>query len=179
MDNLEKLVKENIESFNEQEPEPGHFERFSEKLERESDQYSFIPGRSFFLKVAAVIILLMTVAVFVFDFASNRLKSAIESSSAGTSAPGEMDDAMHYYTMQTANRMSEFKVLACCGEQEIKLNALVSEELNNLDVNAVELKQALKENPGNERIEAALIQNQQMKGKVLDNMIALLKQNKK
>jgi hypothetical protein len=179
MDNIENFFKENIESFNDQEPESGHFERFSDKLEIEQVQHLMVPSRSMFLKIAAVIILFMTVAVFVFDFAANKLKSTIETKSAGTALPTEMEDALHYYDRQTSNRMGEFKILACCGEQKVHLNTLISGELNALDVNAVELKKALDENPGNERIQAALIQNQQMKEKIVNNVITLLKQNRK
>jgi hypothetical protein len=55
---------------------------------------------------------------------------------------------------------------------------LVSSELTDLDANIAELKQALQKNPDNERLQAALIQNQQMKNQVLDNMINQMKKTK-
>jgi Skp family chaperone for outer membrane proteins len=178
MDKLEKFITENAEHFNDSEPEVGHFERFKEKLGRETGKSTFRFRRSMMLKVAAVILVLVTATVLVFDFAADRISKTINAQDAAGTMSREMEDAMNYYDGQTLTRLGEFNRLACCGDEQVRLNEIAARELNNLDVNIEELKQALQADPQNERIQAALIRNQQMKGEVLDNMIRQMKKMK-
>jgi hypothetical protein len=178
MDKLDKFISENASLFNDSEPDPGHFERFSEKLDRESGTVDFRIRRSLMLKIAAGILVLITATVLVFDLAVNRIHKSFETAGAGSGITNEIKDAMTYYEGLTKSRMGEFNKLACCGEEQAHLNSLVSTELNGLDANIAELKQALQTNPDNEKLQAALIQNQQAKNQVLDNMISQMKKAK-
>jgi len=178
MEPLEKYFNENRQLFDSQEPDTGHLSRFSDKLDKEFGKQSMILNRSAILKVAAVILLLITATVSVFDFAVNKVKNSIESKSTGTLLTPELEDAIQYYETRTSERLGEFRKLACCGEQQIRLNAMVSGQLNALDANSEELRKNLNENPDNERIQVALIKNQQMKEKVVENMIRQLKGGK-
>ena len=175
MEPIESFFKENRESFDDQEPEDGHFSKFSDKLEYEFGKPSLTFNRTTILKVAAIILFLITASVFVFDYSINKLKSSLESNSAGAILAPEFQDAIQYYNMRTSDRLGEFRKLACCGEQQIRLNAIMSSELNALDANSSELQRSLSEHPDNERVQAALIKNQQMKEQVVENMIAKLK----
>ena len=178
MDKLDKFIRENAGLFNDAEPDPGHLKRFRAKLDQGSGKGTIRIRTNIMLRVAAVILILITATVFVFDFATKRLGTAIEPNNRGTVLTNEIRDAMKYYDGQTKTRLIEFNKLACCGEEKVHLNSLVSGELNTLDASISELKQALKANPDNERIQDALIQNQQMKGQVLDNMINQMKKTK-
>jgi hypothetical protein len=178
MDKLDKFISENAGLFNDSEPDPGHFNRFSEKLDQETGIEPFRIKRNLMLKIAAVIIVLITATVLVFDLGMNRFSKSIMVNNTGTGLNNEMQNAMFYYDGLTTNRLGEFNKLACCGEEQIHLNSMVSSELNDLDGNIAELKQALLKNPDNERLQAALIQNQQMKGQVIDNMINQMKKTK-
>jgi hypothetical protein len=178
MDKLDKFISENRELFNESEPDHGHFKRFSEKLDHESGTRTFRIKRALMLKIAAGILVFITATVLVFDLGVKHLRNSFETYNAGTGLTDETENAMNYYDGLTKNRLGEFNKLACCGEEKVHLNSLVSSELNNLDANIAELKQVLRNNPDNERIQAALIQNQQMKNQVLDNMINQMKKKK-
>jgi hypothetical protein len=178
MDKLDKFITGNAELFDDSEPDQGHFERFSEKLEQESGLVMVRSGRNLMLKIAAVIIVLITATVLLFDLGVKRFSKSIETYNAQTGLSDEMQNAMSYYDGLTLNRLGEFKKLACCGKEKTQLNSLVSAELNALDANIAELKLALAGNPDNERVQAALIQNQQMKNHVLDNMISQMKKTK-
>jgi hypothetical protein len=178
MDKLDKFINENASLFDDSEPDDGHFKRFSDKLDQESGVDSNLFKRNLMLKIAAVIIVLITATVLVFDLGMKRFSKSIEMSNAGTGLNTEMQNAMLYYDGLTTNRLGEFNKLACCGEEQIHLNSMVSSELNSLDANISELKKALEQNPDNERVQAALIQNQQMKNQVLDNMISQMKKTK-
>jgi hypothetical protein len=178
MDKLDKFIIENAGFFNDSEPEHGHFKRFGEKLDQDSGVDKFRINRSLMLKIAAAILILITATVLVFDLGLKRISKSFEKYNAGTVLTSEMQDAMSYYDGLTKNRLGEFNKLACCGEEQVHLNSLVSSELTDLDANIAELKQALQKNPDNERLQAALIQNQQMKNQVLDNMINQMKKTK-
>jgi hypothetical protein len=178
MDKLEKFIIENANLFNDSEPEPGHLKRFGDKLDRESGMANFRIRNNVMLKVAAAILILITSTVFVFDFLTNRISNAVEIRSSATGLTDEIQNAMKYYDGQTKTRLGEFNKLACCGEEKNRLNSMAASELNTLDANIAELQQALKIDPDNERIQAALIQNQQMKGEVLENMINQMKRTK-
>jgi hypothetical protein len=179
MDKLEKFISENRGLFNDSEPDEGHFSRFSEKLDRESGAGSFRINSSLALKIAAGILILITATVLVFDLGVKRFGETLGMYSAKGGLNNEIQDAMIYYDGQTKSRLGEFNNLACCGEEKVQLNSMASSELDNLDANITELKQALRQDPDNERVQAALIQNQQMKNQVLDNMINQLKKTKK
>jgi hypothetical protein len=178
MDKLDKFISENAGLFNDAEPDHGHFKRFSEKLDQETGFEPFRIKRNLMLKIAAVIIILITATVLVFDLGMKRFSNSVMVNNAGTGLNNELQNAMLYYDGLTTSRLGEFNKLACCGEEQIHLNSMVSSGLNDLDGNIAELKQALLENPDNERLQAALIQNQQMKGQVIDNMISQMKKTK-
>ena len=178
MDKLDKFISENAGFFNDSEPDHGHFKRFSAKLDQETGIEPFRIKRNLMLKIAAVIIVLITATVLVFDLGMNRFSKSIMANNVGTGLNNEIRNAMFYYDGLTTSRLGEFNKLACCGEEKVNLNAIVSSGLNDLDGNIAELKQALLENPDNERLQAALIQNQQMKSQVLDNMINQRKKTK-
>jgi len=179
MDKLDKFIMENAGAFNDSEPDQGHFERFTKKIDQESGDNPFRINRNLMLKIAAVILVLITATVLVFDMGLKRFSKSIEMVNAGTVLNNEMQNAMTYYDGLTKGRLGEFNRLACCGEEQVHLNSMVSSKLNDLDANIAELKQALIVNPGTEKIQAALIQNQQMKGQVLDNMISQMKKTRK
>ena len=178
MDKLDKFISENARLFDDSEPDHGHFKRFSEKLDLESGVETSRFKRNQLLRIAAVILIFITASVLVFDLGVNRLRKSIEMNNVSSGLNNEMQNAMLYYDGLTTNRLGEFNKLACCGEEQIHLNSMVSSELNDLDANIAELKKALSENPDNERVQAALIQNQQMKNQVLDNMISQMKKTK-
>ena len=178
MDKLEKFISENAGLFRDSEPEPGHLERFGKKLDRESGRTAFRFSNNMMLKAAAVILIFITSTIFVFDLATNRISSAFRIKSSFPGLTNEMKDAMQYYDEHTQTRLGEFSKLACCGEEKTRLDAVAAGELNSLDANIEEIQQALQADPHNERLQAALIQNQQMKGEVLDNMISQMKKVK-
>ena len=101
MDKLDKFIRENSVLFNDAEPDPGHLKRFRAKLDKDSGKGTFRIRNNIILRVAAVILILITASVFVFDFATKRLGPAIESNNKGTGLTNEIRDAMEYYDGQT------------------------------------------------------------------------------
>lgn len=169
MDRLEKFINENREFFDSEEPETGHFNRFEQKIEQKIPQEKRGPfTRSLVLKIAATIILIFTVSLFLFDF--NVFRSDRENLTR-SEFTGEIREAINYYGITAEDQMGEFNKLACCGQDTKKLQHIAVTELNALDESTRELELIHRKNPGDERIRSAVIRNQQMKETILKNMI--------
>ena len=175
MDSIEKLIKSKRDLFDDAEPASGHFERFAFKMEREPVKKGFHINRPLILKMAAVCLLFITATLLIMDFRSQHQGFLKGNVSNNSTFSAELDDAMRYYDGRTSLRMGEFKKLACCGEEQSRLRNMIELEMNALDASTIELRRSLQENPDNERVQAALIKNQQMKEQILDNVIERMK----
>jgi hypothetical protein len=174
MDKLEKFISENRESFDDAEPLAGHFSRFEEKLYRQKAQ-SGIFDKNFLLKIAAGLLILLTVSVYIFDFAANRISKNLSGERRSALVQAEMQDAINYYDNAASTKLGQINKLACCGQDIRNIYSMASDEMKTLNANSTELQRTLSENPGNERIQAAIIQNQQMKEKVMDELVNQMK----
>ena len=168
MDRLEKLINENREFFDSQEPEIGHFARFEQKLEQNISPEKKSLSRGMVLRIAATIVLLLTVSIFLFDFSHIRLDKENMTPSGFT---GELQEAINYYGISAEDQLGQFNKLACCGQDSKKLQSIAATELDALDESTRELEQVLRKNPDDDRVHSAVIRNQQMKETILKNMI--------
>lgn len=179
MDKLEKYVKEHRDLFEDSEPPAGHFDRFEGKLDSQLDNKGFALNRVFLLKIAAGLLILLTVTVFLFDIAVRRISKFAQDNISGKELPAELQEAVNYYDDAATIHLGKIQKLACCGQDTRNLYSMASGELDALDANATELKKTLKENPDDERVQSALIRNQKMKETVMNNMISKMKSAKK
>ena len=175
MDKLEKFISENRGSFDDAEPLSGHFSRFEEKLDQQQSHGGVAIDRNFLLKIAAGLLILLTVSVYIFDFAANRISKNLSGENRSAIVPAEMQDAINYYDDAASAKLGQINKLACCGQDTRKVHSMASDELKSLDANSAELQKTLSENPGNERVQAAIIQNHQMKEKVMNQVVDKLK----
>lgn len=175
MDKLEKFITKNRESFDDAEPLTGHFSRFEEKLDQQQSHSGFAIDKNFLLKIAAGLLILLTVSVYIFDFAANRLSKNLSGESRSAIISTEMQDAINYYDDAASTKLGQIDKLACCGQDTRKVHSMANNEMNSLNANSAELQKALSENPGNERIQAAIIQNHQMKEKVMNQVVNQMK----
>lgn len=175
MDKLEKFITENRESFDDAEPLAGHFSRFEEKLDQQNAHSGIAINKNLLLKIAAIVLILLTVSVYIFDFAANRISGNLSRENRSALVPAEMQDVINYYDDAASAKMGQINKLACCGQDTRKIYSMASDEMNTLNANSAELQKTLSENPGNERIQAAIIQNQQMKEKVMTQLVEQMK----
>jgi hypothetical protein len=171
MDKLEKFFNENREAFMDEEPSDGHFSRFEEKLLQDGTGREFSGSRFLFLKIAAGLLVLLTVSVFIFDFGAERIFHSAANRQAVSNVPADIRDAVNYYDQAASEGIGTIRKLACCGQDSKNLVDMASSEIKSLDENTAELTKTLREHPGDERIQAALIRNQQMKATVVDHMV--------
>src|ERR1035438_222498 len=135
MEDLEKYVNENLDQFNDTEPDPGHFEKFRQKLELQSGK-NLIPARhGMMLKIAAAILILLTVSMFIFDHSLHGLKSMLRSQTASVVFPADVNDAMQYYSQQASRGMNQINQLAGSGQQGRQLTDMALNDIRSLDAN--------------------------------------------
>jgi hypothetical protein len=170
MDKLEKFIESKRDIFDDHEPSPGHFDRFREKLGMQPETEPREKSRFYFIRVAAVIIVLLTVSVFLFDFAIRWIPGFGGNTASAGELPPDLQEAVSYYNETANTHLGRIQKLACCGQDSHKLYSIASGELTALDANTRELTQTLKEHP-DDRVKAALIRNQQMKETIMKNMI--------
>ena len=171
MDQLEKFIRDHREAFDEEEPRAGHFDRFSERLGEERRGMTKISRIRPWMKVAATAIILVTAGLAGYDLLSGTALTAAGDGTSSAYLSEETREALSYYAGITAERMNEIDRLAGACPQGSGLGTEARRESAAFDANQEELTLALKENPGNEQVEAAMIRNQKLKEKALNNLI--------
>ena len=171
MNNLDKLIQENRDQFDGIEPLDGHFERFRESLGILGQPA--VTGRSGFsmLKVAAVILVIITGSILVFDLATHSLRERFSSSKEGVEMTAEMTEAVQYYDARALAQLNVVRKLANDPVQADLINENAIKEMQSLDESTRELRKSLTENPNCERLQAAIIQNQQMKEGIMNTIV--------
>lgn len=178
MSNLEKFIREHQSEFDDAEPSTGHFERFTARMDVQPVTRSLGRNHSQMLKVAALIVILITGSVFVFDFATRELRERFASKQQGQELPLEIREAFQYYDNQTTTQLATLHKLVANRNDAGTLGVSTLKEIQSLDAVTDELKKSLAGNPGNEHILDAIIQNQQMKESMLNTIITQLSQSK-
>lgn len=169
MEKLEQYIRDNREFFDDEEPASGHISRFEERLAQEMKVVPITRHRRW-MRVAVTVVVLVTAGTIGFDMLSkNVFKSSDEYASVTFSS--DTREALDYYSKLTDERMTEINKIATTCPQGNQLKSQAEKESATFDANSRELTDALKENPGNQRVEAALIRNQQMKEAALNNLI--------
>ncbi|MEI7724162.1 MAG: hypothetical protein WCK09_03610 [Bacteroidota bacterium] len=179
MPNLQKFIRDHQSEFDDAEPSAGHFDRFAARLDALPVTRPVARTRSQMLKIAALILVLISVSVMVFDLATREIRDRFAMAKQGSELPLEIREAVQYYDNQSGKQMATLQSLTANHADAVALNASALKEIRSLDATTNELKKSLTENPGNERILDAIIQNQQMKETMLNNIITQLSPSKK
>jgi len=171
MNNLEKLVQENREEFDAVEPLNGHLERFQERLGIKDQPEIRIPSRFSLLKVAAIILIIITGSIMVFDLTTRSIRERFSFGDANTELPAELSEAIQYYDAKVSAQMKEVRKLASNPVEAGIINEAAIKEMQTLDENTRDLQKSFAENPNSERLQAAIIQNQQMKEGIMNKIV--------
>ena len=178
MKDLEKFIVDHRDEIDSTEPYPGHFQRFERRLASHPVASGSAFRPSLMLKIAAIILLMITVSVLVFDMASREISHRFASREQRAELPIEIRQAVQYYSNQTDTQLSTLNKLAAAQHEPGGISETAVREIRDLDAATAELKKLLDGNPGNERILDAIIQNQQMKESVLNTIISRVSQQK-
>jgi hypothetical protein len=161
MDELEKIIAGNRDQFDTAEPNFGHFERFQNKLAANNKTTS-VSGFSFFMKVAAVAILVILSGLYIGEHAYEKIVSI-------THKPTEINQAQQHYMMLVNQQLTTIEQMDHLLSADQK--AMLIDEFSKMDALYQKLQSDLKAMPNDPRIVQAMITHYQMKIEILNRII--------
>jgi hypothetical protein len=163
MKTLDDYIRKNPELFDTDEPEAGHIERFHSRLQRESRRHTV----SILFKIAAVILLAFVIGYTVMQ-EHRQLSRGLNKVFAGAES-SELKEAEQFYMVQLDLYYTKLEKLPFRNDGEQKRQIL--NELSFMDKEVRNMKRDLRQNPGDERIENAIINYYQVKLELMDMVI--------
>jgi hypothetical protein len=168
---LENFVKQNQNLFNLEEPNEGHFERFKAKLEEQPVRKNLFIGRA--MRYAAVIVLLISgVLIYTQTGLFNGNSGALAESSE-IEINEEFSEISNFYDSQIDIKLEEIDQIQC--KQGTDQRSAIGNDLEELNASYAELKNEYTNDPENQMIQNALINNYQMRLSILDMVVDKLK----
>lgn len=158
---FEDFIRQHRNEFEVPGPSPRVWEALEKQLPRQESGKVIPFLRRHWLKVAAVALLIINAAVF---YQYQQLKTQ---QGLATIAP-EIEEANLYYTSQITSRLDAIRAYP---EAEAGLDSITRQELQLRNDTYKMLERELKNNPGNERIRAAMIRYYQLKLDLLDKIL--------
>lgn len=178
MQGIEEKIKRNIASFNEEEPGKDHLKNFSDKLDNfhSGDEDTFLEKYGFILKIAAGVLLFVTVGILYYSNTFDKLRDEISDQIVAAELPVELIEVMEYYNVITDRKVQQIDELAVSADEATRIKQMALLELKNLADHRSELEEEYAKYPDNERILNALLLNQQKRTAILDKIINTLSQ---
>ncbi|MDX9880460.1 MAG: hypothetical protein RBS73_00245 [Prolixibacteraceae bacterium] len=171
--NIENIIIENREFFNQAEPVEGHFERFQAKLDREPGRKGRINFRMVWQAAAAVAFLLLAINQALLLFAPKE-----QGQMTLASVSPEYGEIETYYVSAINASLNNWDALQKEGALTAEEKTLLEEELKEFDTTFKSLQEELNANPNDERVINAMIEFYQSKLNVITIIIENLKEVK-
>lgn len=170
MKNIDEIIRNNRDLFEDREPSEGHFERFSVKLEIRrqirANRRSIVP----YLLRAAVVTLLVTLSsLWTWD---HFIRTGNSRMTLGEVSP-QYKEVENYYIHQVSLMEGEILNTELSSNPEQK--EMLVNEMKSMDSVYVSLQKELKANPNDERIINAMIEHYQTKLEVMTYIVSQLK----
>ena len=166
MEKLEIIIKNNLQSFNDEEPFEGHIERFANKLNSHLEsKKSFRRKVIYRIAAAAIITLLIGISGRMIYMQNMKYKPVYLLSNISE----ELKETEYYYNEQIEKKFDIIKNTDFAGSSFHKY--LILKELNRSEEEFKFIRDDLKENPHDERIVNAVIMQYQTKLEVMDKII--------
>lgn len=171
MKNIEELIRNNKDFFEEAEPSEGHLDRFNRKLEMRFStgtiKRSIVP---YLLKAAVVTLLVTLSSLWTWD---HFIRSDRDRMTLGEVSP-QYREVENYYVHQVNNMESELRNIDLKNNPDQK--QMLLEEMKSMDSISVQLQKELYANPNDERIINAMIEHYQTKLEVMTYIVNQLKE---
>ncbi|AHW62386.1 hypothetical protein SAMN05444285_1478 [Draconibacterium orientale] len=179
-DDIEKLILDNIETLNDNEPMEGHFARFEAKLNAQHKKKRTI-NLNIILKVAAavVFVFLATNQAFIYFSPDNQriFNSKTESASLTlASVSPEYQEVEYYYTSSINTGMEQWNKWIEEGLISEDEQTMMNNELAEFETLYQNLQKDLAANPNDERVINAMLEYYQAKLSVIYIIITKLEE---
>jgi hypothetical protein len=167
MKTIDDFIHQNSGMFDNEEPGPGHEDRFKNRLNKLHEQHK--PGLKVMLfRIAAILILGIVISFFAvkeFRLIDNQMNNI-----ALDKPNQELNEAERFYTTQLNIYYTRIEQLGFNNDKAEKKKVL--QELSAMDEQVQAMKSDLKQNPDDERVMSAIINFYQVKIEMMDVIIA-------
>lgn len=181
-DFIEKLIGDNLDEINDNEPLEGHFERFEEKLNRNHKRKTI--SLSLVLKVAAAVVFVLLATNQAFIYFSSDKKSTLNTDgntnrevTLATVAP-EYQEVEFYYKNAVNVGLNQWEGMIDQGLISEDDQLLMNKELNDFEDIYTTLQKDLEANPNDERVINAMLEYYQTKLSVISVIVSKLEEVK-
>lgn len=171
-DDIEKLILDNLDGLNNQEPKEGHFERFEEKLNQRRKGRKTL--RIAWRVVAAAVFLLLAVNQALIYLAPAQEDEAVTLGSISR----EYEEVEFYYTSSIEEGLTRWEQFEKAGLLTEEDKRMMDNELKEFENVLKGLQHELKANPNDERVINAMLMYYQNKLNVINLIINKLQEVK-
>jgi hypothetical protein len=168
MDRLEEYIKKNRNSLDIREPSPEVWERIGKDLKSGKK-----PLKTW-LSVAASVIVITGISLFFYQLGRNSVGRDMASYDGDMPARQQLKEAEAFYTSQINALYLEAQPMLISNPD---LQAELNSDIAQIDSIYADLKKDLKDNIANQEVVEALIRNYTIKIKILEDMLAILREN--
>jgi hypothetical protein len=169
MESLEKYIRSNIDSFDGKEPMEGHFDRFRQKMENRK------PTRKvnlFLVAAAAAVAGIILTGTLGLLFNNSSIKNFNAPELTLSIISPELKEVEDYYQSQIKTRYDQINALYKNSSPDLKSE--VNKAISDMDLGYYLLKKDLTQNPKQERVISAMIQQYQVRVDMLDQILKTL-----
>lgn len=170
---IEKLIKENRDFFDDANPMEGHFERFEARLDHEFKVKRKLNARIIW-QIAASVAIIVLVVNQVWMYTSPK---ETEIQTLGTVSP-EYKEAEFYYTNAINNGLTQWNELKSDGTLAPDQDKMLNQEMAEFDKTYQSLQNELNANPNDERVINAMIELYQTKLNLISMLLDKMKEVK-
>jgi len=163
---IENLVNEHRDRFDEANPSSQHRSLFEAKLKEKFKKTGMFSFHKLSNLAASIGILILCSCVTFFIYSNLKSKTSNPINVSQTTA--ELKETEKYYTKQINHGLKQIETLKLSDPKQKK--AIMS-DLNSMDRNYEQLKRDQKENPNDERLAHAIIEHYQVKLEAIDQII--------
>lgn len=179
-DNIEKLILDNIDALNDNEPMEGHFERFEAKLNKQHKTSHTIKLNMVWKVAAAIVfIFLATNQAFIYFSPNNQgifsTQTKVSSITLASISP-EYQEVEFYYTNSINNNIEQWNKWVEQGFISEEEQNMMNDELAEFETLYKNLQIDLAANPNDERVISAMLEYYQAKLSVINIIINKLEE---
>ena len=186
-DYIEKIILDNLDELNDNEPQEGHFERFEQKLKRQNKKK--IISLNLVLKVAAVVVFALLAAnqAFIYFSSENQTsiftalnKSEKEKTKEVTlaSVSPEYEEVEFYYSNAINVGLNQWDKMVEAGMISEDEQKMMDNELSEFENVFDKLQNDLQTSPNDERVINAMLEYYQTKLSVINMIVNKLEEVK-
>ncbi len=170
---LEKKILDNKEFFDDKKLPHDHQTRFVEKLNNRNEKdTSFKTELVYgFMKIAAVTLIFLTVSWIVFKYSFSEISGAVIQEVIKIEFPAEMEGMFAQYDAKAEEKLNRIDDLALNAEEAERIKRIARKQLDNLDAELAAIEKEFMTNPGNKKLETALINHKKLKSEIMESIL--------